>query len=215
MTAAFNLAQLANNLNTSGQLDATDGLVGLVTNANLASSGTAGSSTYLRGDRTWSSLPALGKILQVVTVNKNDTFSLATQTWTDITGFSATITPSSASSKILILASVAIGASGDFAYVRLVRGATVIDVGNAASLRVQVTAALGCYPNSTPGYQLDQVPVTFVDSPATTSAVTYKFQMRSGASTATVYINRTAEDRDTANYEWRTPSNIILAEIGP
>lgn len=215
MTAAFNLAQLANNLNTSGQLDATDGLVGLVTNANLASSGTAGSSTYLRGDRTWSSLPALGKILQVVTVNKNDTFSLATQTWTDITGFSATITPSSASSKILILASVAIGASGDFAYVRLVRGATVIDVGNAASLRVQVTAALGSYPNSTPGYQLDQVPVTFVDSPATTSAVTYKFQMRSGASTATVYINRTAEDRDTANYEWRTPSNIILAEIGP
>ena len=215
MTAAFNLAQLANNLNTSGQLDATDGLVGLVTNANLASSGTAGSSTYLRGDRTWSSLPALGKILQVVAVNKLNTFSLTTQTWTDITGFSATITPSSASSKILILGSVAIGASTDFAYVRLLRGATVIDVGNAASSRVQVTAALGSYPNSNPEYQLNQVPVTFVDSPATTSAVTYKFQMRTGAGTQIVYINRTHADRDTVNYEWRTPSNIILAEIGP
>lgn len=55
MTAAFNLAQLANNLNTSGQLDATDGLTGLVANANLASSGTASSSTFLRGDRTWAS----------------------------------------------------------------------------------------------------------------------------------------------------------------
>lgn len=53
MTAAFNLSQLANNLNTSGQIDATDGLSGLVANANLASSGTASSSTFLRGDRIW------------------------------------------------------------------------------------------------------------------------------------------------------------------
>lgn len=34
MTAAFNLSQLANNLNTSGQLDATDGLAGIVPVAN-------------------------------------------------------------------------------------------------------------------------------------------------------------------------------------
>lgn len=34
MTQAFNLGQLANNLNTSGQLDATDGLVGAVPIAN-------------------------------------------------------------------------------------------------------------------------------------------------------------------------------------
>jgi hypothetical protein len=58
MTAAFNLAQLANNLNSSGQLDATDGLTGLITNANLASSGTASSTTFLRGDRTWGTPPS-------------------------------------------------------------------------------------------------------------------------------------------------------------
>ena len=213
MTAAFNLAQLANNLNTSGQLDATDGLVGLVTNANLASSGTASSSTYLRGDRTWSALPALGKILQVVTTNKLDTFSTTSQTFTDITGLSASITPSSTSSKILVLASIAIGASNDFAYIRLLRGSTVIDVGDAAGTRVQVTGA-SIYPNSAPSYILTQVPVMFVDSPATTSATTYKFQLRYG-SAGTAYINRTASDRDETNYEWRTPSNIILAEIGP
>lgn len=57
MTAAFNLSQLANNLNSSGQLDATDGLTGLVANSNLASSGTASSSTFLRGDRSWQSVP--------------------------------------------------------------------------------------------------------------------------------------------------------------
>ena len=212
MTQAFNLAQLANNLNTSGQLDATDGLTGLVTNANLASSGSASSSTYLRGDRTWSVLPALGKILQVVTVNKNDTFSTTSQSFVDITGLSATITPASTSSRILILASIALGASSDFTYIRLLRGSTVIDVGDAAGVRPQVTGA-SIYPNTAPNYILTQVPVTFVDSPSTTSAVTYKFQMRAGSS-GTAYLNRTSSDRDTADYEWRTPSNIILAEIG-
>lgn len=34
MTQAFNLSQLANNLNSSGQLDATDGLVNAVPVAN-------------------------------------------------------------------------------------------------------------------------------------------------------------------------------------
>lgn len=66
MTAAFNLAQLANNLNTSGQLDATDGLTGLVANANLASSGTPNSTTFLRGDRTWAALSQ--KVLQIANV---------------------------------------------------------------------------------------------------------------------------------------------------
>lgn len=54
MTAAFNLSQLANNLNGSGQLDGTDGLTGLINNSNLASSGTPSSTTFLRGDRVWS-----------------------------------------------------------------------------------------------------------------------------------------------------------------
>ncbi len=67
MTQAFNLSQLANNVNTSGQLDATDGLNGLVANSNLASSGTANSSTYLRGDRTWASVP--GGTVTSVTVS--------------------------------------------------------------------------------------------------------------------------------------------------
>lgn len=78
MTQAFNLSQLANNLNTAGQLDATDGLTGAVPVANggtgatvastartnlglgtlatLSPSGTANSTTYLRGDNTWATV---------------------------------------------------------------------------------------------------------------------------------------------------------------
>jgi hypothetical protein len=159
-------------------------------------------------------LAGSGGVLQVVTANKFDTFSVSSQTFTDITGLSASITPTSASSRILVVASVAIGASVDFAYIRLLRDSTVIDVGDAAGSRPRVTGAFGNYTTA-PGtnYSMSQVPVSFVDSPATTSPVTYKFQLRSGASSAIVYINRTSEDRDTANYEWRTPSNIILMEI--
>jgi hypothetical protein len=44
MTQAFNLAQLANNLNTSGQLDATDGLTGALPIANGGTGQTSASS---------------------------------------------------------------------------------------------------------------------------------------------------------------------------
>jgi hypothetical protein len=160
-------------------------------------------------------LAGSGGVLQVVTVNKFDTFSVSSQTFTDITGLSASITPTSASSRILVVASVAIGASIDFAYIRLLRDSTVIDVGDTAGNRVRVTGAFGAYNNASAGviYGMSQVPVSFVDSPATTSPVTYKFQLRSGATSAIVYINRTDADRDTVDFEWRTPSNIVLMEI--
>ena len=81
MTQAFNLAQLANNLNTSGQLDASDGLYGVLPLANggvgastqsgarsnlglgslatVTPSGTGSSSNFLRGDNTWASVSSL------------------------------------------------------------------------------------------------------------------------------------------------------------
>jgi hypothetical protein len=150
-------------------------------------------------------------VVQVVTVNKTDTFTTSSTTFTDITGLSASITPTSASNRILVFASVAIGSNNDFAYIRLLRNGTVIDVGDPASNRVQVTGA-SIYAGTSTQYNTGVVPAMYLDSPASTSAVTYKFQLRSGSGAA-AYINQTAADRDTANYEWRTPSNIVLMEI--
>ncbi len=209
MTAAFNLAQLANNLNTSGQLDATDGLVGLVTNANLASSGSASSSTYLRGDRTWASLPALGKVLQVVQTSKTDTYGTSAGTWQDITGLSVTITPSSSSSRILFLAQIVSGQdTGNLWSMRLLRNGTPINIGDASGSKAQGLQNAN-YRDLNAENMTSPV---FVDSPATTSACTYKIQVITEAGYA-FYLNRTANDINDTR-QARTASNLIAIEIG-
>jgi hypothetical protein len=157
-------------------------------------------------------LAGSGGVLQVVTVNKFDTFSMSSTTWADVTGLSVSITPTSTSSRILILGSIATGSNGDFAYIRLFRDSTVIDVGDAAGSRPQVTGDMG-YVGSQQPYNINQIPISYIDSPATTSLITYKIQLRAGSSAFAVYINRTAADRDTANYDARSPSNIVLMEI--
>lgn len=66
MTQSYNLSQLANNLNTAGQLDATDGLSGAVPPAN----GGTGQSAYTVGDILYASgATALAKLSDVATGN--------------------------------------------------------------------------------------------------------------------------------------------------
>jgi hypothetical protein len=49
---------------------------------------------------------ATGKVLQVVQTTKTDTFTTTSTSFTDVTGLSVSITPSSASSKILIFSEI-------------------------------------------------------------------------------------------------------------
>jgi hypothetical protein len=57
-------------------------------------------------------------------------------------------------------------------------------------------------------------PIVYLDSPSTTSAITYSIYWRSDGST-TGYINRTVGDRDNANYDPRGTSSIVVMEILP
>lgn len=218
MTQAFNLAQLANNLNTSGQLDATDGLNGLVANANLASSGSASSSTYLRGDRVWSSLPALGKILQVVQTTKTDTFTAGnTGSFIDITGMSVNITPSSTSSRIFVFTSIGIcaaygGGRERTAAFRIYRNSTSVLDGQPSGNRIGVLFRTG--NNNTDGNHNNGAGYSVIDSPNTTSTITYKLSVEV-EDTQTFYLNRSVSDDNVGDaYGARTASVIIVAEIG-
>jgi len=149
-----------------------------------------------------------GKVLQVVTANKTDTFSTASTSFTDITSLSVSITPSSASNKILIMAYISAQGTpaATVTHHRLVRGSTAIAVGDAASSRTQASA--GLYSSVSDVTQ--QATIVFLDTPATTSSTTYKCQMR--VNTSTGYVNRTSSDTDNTNNA-RTISTITVMEI--
>jgi hypothetical protein len=154
----------------------------LDTSGNFTTTGTITSSS--RGI-TKASMPS-GSILQIQQTVLSSTFTTAATTYTDLTGMSVSITPTSATSKILVTVSLCfIGDASTQGYCRLMRGSTPIAVGDAAGSRIQFTLN---------NYVLQQNEVRtssimFLDSPATTSATTYKLQLRNQGG-GTVYVNR-------------------------
>tara|TARA_R110000803_G_scaffold200403_1_gene264746 strand:+ start:476 stop:997 length:522 start_codon:yes stop_codon:yes gene_type:complete len=155
---------------------------------------------------------ATQKILQVVQSVKTDTASVGGGTFADI-GLSASITPSSSSSKILVQVQANTGGSAGFSMkTRLMRDSTAIHIGDAAGSRPRAsTENTGTYSTNT-NYNSFPVSIIFLDSPSTTSAVTYKVQYAVYGS-FTVYINRSGSDLNTSEYDARTASSITLMEV--
>jgi hypothetical protein len=152
------------------------------------------------------SLPA-GSVLQVVSTTKTDTFSMNSNTFTDITGYSVSITPTSASSKILVTCSLNVFVAVNYNLIgRLMRGSTPISIGDAAGSRPQASFEHFKINDE----QMHLVNLHFLDSPATTSSTTYKMQIKSGVA---AYVNRLEIDRDTSNFDARTASTITVMEI--
>ena len=152
-----------------------------------------------------------GKVLQVVSTTKTDTFSQAgTSTFADVTGLSVSITPSSASNKILILVNLNTSATATKTTAfRLLRASTAIGGGTASSSR---QSAFGQAISNDNNHH-ESVSLNHLDSPSTTSSTTYKIQMIT-QSTFTGYINRSETDfNDAEAYSVRTSSTITAIEI--
>lgn len=157
----------------------------------------------------WAALPTQ-KILQVVNANKSDTFSTTSTTFADVTGLSCTITPSASTSQVFIMATLnCFAGSGGYFNARLVRGTTAIAVGDAAGSRPQ--ASFGGFFNN---QYADTRSIMWLDSPATTSATTYKVQVQLvvGSSTPTIYVNRTGADTNDS-FNTRTVSSLTVLEV--
>jgi len=152
--------------------------------------------------------PRLGQI-QSTSVTAAS-FTTTSGTYIDVTGLSISITPTSSSSKIFILYSV-FGSSTNHAAMRLVRDSTAINVGTAAGSRIVASAIGFQVDGSATGYEGGVVSGNFVDSPNTTSAVTYKIQVLTYAG-ATFYLNTTNTDSDTT-YTYRGASTITAIEV--
>ena len=88
---------------------------------------TANGTTIVSGGKVVTAAQPTGSVLQVVQATKTDTFTTTSSTWTNITGLTATITPTSTSSKILIMGSVPFGINASyFCDVRFARNGTVV-----------------------------------------------------------------------------------------
>jgi len=152
---------------------------------------------------------AAGAVLQVVQVTKTDTFTSSSTSYTDITGLSATITPSSATSKILVFVNVQGDATTNNFFMQLVRGATPLFLGDAASSRTRASGQISALGSS--GSFISTAALCFLDSPATVSATTYKMQGMVPSS-GSFFVNRSQTDTDAATFA-RVPSSITLVEI--
>ena len=156
-----------------------------------------------------------GKILQVVSTTKTDSFTTTSTSYTDITGLSASITPSSSSSKVYVVVHVNSAATTRYASFRLVRGSTNIAVGTdiTGSQEAATFTAGSNTSNSYDNLVLRNQSMAILDTPSTTSATTYKLQGRINYGTGDFYINRQPYTDTTSTYVVRTASTITLYEV--
>ena len=199
--------------NTGTQIIAANGRISA---ASIIANTIPGTALVQTANTIPRSAMTTGAVLQVIQANTTtaqvfNSGSLNQTLWYDISGLSVTITPISATSKILVQAAVSCAGSTD-AYnvnLKLVRGSTDVGVSNSYGNGFFGTASMRSHTT----YQITTLPIMHLDSPNTTSSTTYKVQMNNaGGSSYPTYVNRT-ENID--NNSWRSGciSSITVMEI--
>ena len=144
----------------------------------------------------------------VVQTVKTDTFSTTSTSFVDVTGLTVTITPSTATSKILIIAQLNMGATFNGGWRLNGNGGATTYIGDAASARTRVLSGTGETGPVNP-FMLSGVGV-YLASPASTSAQTYKIEAL--AQSATWHLNRTGTDTDEVRF-YRGASSLTAIEV--
>ena len=170
------------------------------TNTRLAIGSTGNVLTVAGGVPSWAAPAGGGKVLQVVSASTTSQTTITSTSMTD-SGITATITPTLASSKILVIFSapsrIARAANNASAGAQVLRGATkIIDMNTESYLGGQIIT-------STNTDFIGQMTNHYLDSPATTSATTYKVQGKVTDSGGSLYFQVNSAQ-----------STITLMEIG-
>ena len=183
----FKTAVQPDTLTTKGDIYAASapGVVGRV-GVGIDGQVLTADSSQTRG-LAWTTVSSTPRIAQVVTATTTSITNTAGSGWIDVSGLSVTITPTSASSKILIVSSFGtVGSSGSSSvyfsgYVQLLRSSTSL----------QSSFVGGYYPSGGGVNTAAYTPysIQYVDSPATTSATTYKMQINNIVGAATFSAN--------------------------
>ena len=169
---------------------------------------------------SWAAV-AGGKIIQVVSTTKTDTFTAtiaAAGGSASVTGLTAAITPSSATSNILVMVDINgtrdVGGGNGYPQVTfsITRGGTAISVGDTAGSRVSITNGIIAPVGGV--NSLGAASATFLDSPSTTSSTTYGVDIHSltSSTNVTYYVNRSVTDTSSVTYP-RATSTITVMEV--
>jgi hypothetical protein len=199
--SALTSSDLEDSIVTSAKI--TDGTITL---ADLSATGTKDATTFLRGDNTFAEAGGGGKVLQVKQSVVTDRQS-GSGGFNDVTGLSVSITPSATSSKILVMTSLTANSPNQYMFARIMRDTTAICIADASNSNTR--ASFGNFFVEQHNWQTYSQ--TFLDSPATTSATTYKIQVYCDSST--YYINY-GGSTDTDASRGNGVSTITVMEIG-
>tara|TARA_B100000131_G_C17931467_1_gene538507 strand:+ start:293 stop:835 length:543 start_codon:yes stop_codon:yes gene_type:complete len=158
-----------------------------------------------------------GAIIKVDSVTKTSEQSIAPDAKDEVSGLSITVTPNSSSSKFLIMANLTYGADHDNQYASgyMVRDNTDIGVGTTATgNQLNVSFPMSLSNGAAENYKLRQASMTYLDSPSTTSSITYKVKARNDDPAGNnFYINR-PNATDNNDYIHRGISTLTVMEIG-
>lgn len=152
------------------------------------------------------------KVLQ--TVNTETASTTSNLTWVDVPGMSVTITPSSSSNKILVIPDALLGCDGGLGVnyqLRLQRNGSNIYTPTNKGSRPDAIFEIESSVSGAYDYQFFSTMRMFLDSPGTTSAVTYKLQWRV-YNGGTVYLNRNHVDSND-EAQIRSASSITVMEV--
>lgn len=156
--------------------------------------------------QVYPAVPVTGGVKQVISTAKTDTSTITSTTPSSF--LSATITPSASTSKVLVIAQVVTSFTTQEAFLRLSGGNALSYIGDTAGSR---TRGITQPAETAGGSRATTQTLIYLDSPATTSATTYNVQgwVISGG---TLYVNRSFNDTDNANFI-RGASSITLIEV--
>ncbi len=206
----FILAERAITLTTvgSGSVGTSQLVDGSVSNAKLANSSITlnGSAVSLGGSATIGG-GKIGQVIQTVVSDLKEITS-SSGTYVDLTGFSASITPSATDSKVLINCSINYGGTSNiYSASRILRGSTAIGLGDASGNRTRGTV----FTSNNVLQKATNSAVQFLDSPSSISQQVYKLQITLNSG-QTFKLNSEGENIDNvANH--RTISTMTLMEV--
>tara|TARA_A100001388_G_C28660347_1_gene446456 strand:+ start:223 stop:891 length:669 start_codon:yes stop_codon:yes gene_type:complete len=202
-------ADLASNCVTTAKV-ADDA----ITIAKLSTTGTASSSTFLRGDGAFAAAGG-GKILQVKQTKLTSAVSISGVTsYTNISGLSVDITPASTSNKILVMVQMNVSTEGE-AIFKLQKSTTsaTTDIGNSTA--GNYTSFTGIFGNTARSGYYDMLDKNFnflEENLQSTDQHTFKVQW-SNITNVNTYLNRTAYSTSNTHYSYSGSSSITVMEI--